>query len=321
VRPGDLALVTGGAGFIGSNLALELLGRGARVRVFDDLSTGRRSNLDAVSGDVELVEGDVRDPSSLEGAMRGVTTVFHEAAIPSVFRSVGDPVSSHEANATGTLNVLIAARDADVERFVYASSSSVYGNVDVLPVSEDVAARPLSPYGVSKLAGERYLGAFAATYGMATVSLRYFNVFGPRQNPEAEYAAVVPRFIARTLAGDRVKIFGDGEQSRDFTFVGDIVGANLAAAAAPEAAWGRAFNVAYGGRHSVNELLSTIQELVPGEHPDPEPEPARPGDIRDSQADISAARDVLGYEPRFSFEEGLRKTVAWFTRLREEAGA
>jgi UDP-glucose 4-epimerase len=321
VRPGDLALVTGGAGFIGSNLALELLARGARVRVFDNLSTGRRSNLDAVSGDVEVIEGDVRDPSSLQEAMRGVVTVFHEAAIPSVFRSVGDPVSSHEANATGTLNVLLAARDADVERLVYASSSSVYGDADVLPVNEDVPARPLSPYGVSKLAGERYLGAFTATYGMATVSLRYFNVFGPRQNPDAEYAAVVPRFIARTLADEGVKIFGDGEQSRDFTFVGDVVGANLAAADAPEAAWGRAFNVAYGGRHSVNELLSTIRELVPGEHPEPEREPARPGDIRDSQADVSAAQDLLGYEPRSSFEEGLRKTVAWFTRLREEARA
>ncbi|MDP9242948.1 MAG: NAD-dependent epimerase/dehydratase family protein [Actinomycetota bacterium] len=318
MRLGDLALVTGGAGFIGSNLALELLARGARVRVFDDLSTGRRSNLDAVSGEVELVEGDVRDPSGLEAAMRGVTTVFHEAAIPSVFRSVGDPRSSHDANATGTLNVLIAARDAEVERVVYASSSSVYGDADVLPVHEELPTRPLSPYGVSKLAGERYLGAFAATYGMAAVSLRYFNVFGPRQNPDAEYAAVVPRFIARTMDEEPVRIFGDGEQSRDFTFVGDVVGANLAAAEAPEEAWGRAFNVAYGDRHSVNELLSTIQELVPGEHPEPEREPPRPGDIRDSQADISLARDVLGYEPRSSFAEGLSKTVAWFAKLRED---
>jgi UDP-glucose 4-epimerase len=321
VRRGDLALVTGGAGFIGSNLALELLARGIRVRVFDDLSTGRRSNLEAVGTDVEVVEGDVRDPSAIARAMSAATIVFHEAAIPSVLRSVGDPVSSHDANATGTLNVLIAARDAGVERVVYASSSSVYGNADVLPVHEDVPTRPLSPYGVSKLAGERYLGAFAATYGMATVSLRYFNVFGPRQDPHAEYSAVVPRFISRTLDGGRVKIFGDGEQSRDFTFVGDVIGANLAAADASQEARGRAFNVAYGGRHSVNELLSTIQELVPGDHPEPERDPPRPGEIRDSQADISAARGVLGYEPRSSFEEGLRKTVAWFTRLREEARA
>ncbi|MDP9295944.1 MAG: SDR family oxidoreductase [Actinomycetota bacterium] len=321
MRAGDLCLVTGGAGFIGSNLAIALLETGNPVRVFDDLSTGRRSNLDAVSGDVELVEGDVRDPSALAIAMRGVATVFHEAAIPSVFRSVGDPVSSHEANATGTLNVLIAARDADVERLVYASSSSVYGNANVLPVHEELPTWPLSPYGVSKLAGERYLGAFAATYGMAAVSLRYFNVFGPRQNPEAEYAAVVPRFIARTMDGERVQIFGDGEQSRDFTFVGDVVGANLAAADAPEAAWGRAFNVAYGDRHSVNELLSTIQELVPGKHPEPEREPPRPGDIRDSQADVSLAREILGYEPRSSFSEGLRETVAWFAKLREDARA
>jgi UDP-glucose 4-epimerase len=306
------ALVTGGAGFIGSNLVRELLGRGTEVRVFDDLSTGRRENLADVAGEVEVVQGDLRDSEAVSRAMAGVSRVFHQGAVPSVVRSVKDPLTSHEANATGTLNVLVAARDAGVERVVYASSSSVYGNAEDFPTRETLPTRPISPYGVSKLAGESYCGAFAATYGMGTVALRYFNVFGPWQNPESEYAAVVPRFVTATLRGEPVVIFGDGEQSRDFTFVGDVVAANLLAAEAGEQAWGGVFNVAYSERHSVNQLLETIGRVSGREAVDPVRERARPGDIRDSQADITLARDVLGYAPRWSFDEALRLTVEWF---------
>jgi UDP-glucose 4-epimerase len=308
----ERALVTGGAGFIGSNLVRELLSRGSRVRVFDDLSTGRRENLADVAGDVEVVEGDLRDTEAVARAMDGVSRVFHQGAVPSVLRSVNDPLTSHEVNATGTLNVLVAARDAGIERVVYASSSSVYGNAEELPTRETLPTRPISPYGVSKLAGERYCGAFAATYGMGTVALRYFNVFGPWQNPASEYAAVVPRFITATLRGEQVTVFGDGDQSRDFTFVGDVVAANLLAAEAEKRAWGGVFNVAYSERHSVNQLLEAIRRASGKKAVDPAREPARPGDIRNSQADITQARQVLGYEPRWSFDEGLRQTVVWF---------
>ncbi len=231
----ELCLVTGGAGFIGSNLVRELLSRGFGVRVLDNLSTGRRENLSDVDGDVEVIEGDVRHLATVGRATEGVARVFHEAAIPSVARSVAAPLASHEANATGTLNVLIAARDAGAERVVYASSSSVYGDADRLPVTEDVPPRPISPYAVSKLAGEHYLAAFHASYGLPTVALRYFNVFGPRQDPASEYAAVVPRFATAALRGEPVTIYGDGEQSRDFTFVADVVEANILASEAPEA--------------------------------------------------------------------------------------
>jgi nucleoside-diphosphate-sugar epimerase len=311
----ERCLVTGGAGFIGSNLVRELLSRGFAVRVLDNLSTGRRSNLDDVRDDVELIEGSVQHLATVGRATEGVSRVFHEAAIPSVARSVAAPLASHESNATGTLNVLIAARDAGVERVVYASSSSVYGDADQLPVSEDARPKPISPYAVSKLAGEQYLAAFHASFGLPTVALRYFNVFGPRQDPASEYAAVVPRFTTAALGGGPVTIYGDGEQSRDFTFIGDVVQANLKAADAPEEAWGRAFNVAYNERHSVNELLSSIRALVPGvEQPEPVYVPPRPGEIRDSQADNTAAIEVLGFHPEHSFEDGLRLTVDWFAQ-------
>lgn len=313
---GDLCLVTGGAGFIGSNLVRALLERGFAVRVLDNFSTGHRDNLADAPAEVELVEGDVRDPDVLRKATQGAARVFHQAAIPSVFRSVHDPVTSHEANATGTLNVLVAARDAEVERVVYASSSSVYGDTVALPASEISPVNPLSPYGVSKLAGEKYLGAFYTSYEMATVSLRYFNVFGPHQDPTSEYAAVVPRFVTATLESRPATIYGDGEQSRDFTFVGDVVAANLLAAEAPPEAWGQAFNIAYNDRHTVNELLATIRALIPGDHPAPEHRPARPGEILHSQASTALAETMLGYRAKYSFEEGLRLTVDWFSEHR-----
>ncbi|HEY7281183.1 MAG TPA: SDR family oxidoreductase [Actinomycetota bacterium] len=309
----ERSLVTGGAGFIGSNLVRALLERGDAVRVLDNLSTGRSSNLDGVREGVEFVEGSVANLATVSRACEGVDRVFHEAAIPSVARSVAAPLASHESNATGTLNVLMAALQAGVSRVVYASSSSVYGDSDELPARETFRPKPLSPYAVSKLAGEQYLGAFHASFGLPTVALRYFNVFGPRQDPGSEYAAVVPRFATAALTGGPVTIYGDGQQSRDFTFVGDVVQANLLAADAPPEAFGRVFNVAYNESHSVNELLRDIRALVPDvEQPPPVHAPPRAGEIRDSQADYTAAHEVLGYTPRFTFRDGLRETVEWF---------
>ena len=312
LQQGDLCLVTGGAGFIGSNLSHALLRQGMRVRVFDDLSTGSVTNLEDLVGDLEFVEGDVRDAEAVHAATQGCAVVFHEAAIPSVARSVADPVASNDANVTGTLNVLLAARDAGVQRVVFASSSSVYGNSDVMPVHEDLPCRPISPYGVTKLAGERYLQAFWESYELPTVALRYFNVFGPRQNPRAEYAAVVPRFIVAALEGTPATIFGDGEQARDFTYVGDVVQANLLAADSTSDAWGQAFNVACGDRHSVNQLLAAVQDAVGDEPLAPVHEPARAGDVRESHAAIHAAERVLGYSPEYGFEDGLRRAAAWY---------
>ena len=313
MTPSERCLVTGGAGFIGSNLVRALLERGHAVRVLDNLSTGRRSNLADVADDVELIVGSVEHLATAGRAIEGVSRVFHEAAIPSVARSVAAPIASHEANATGTLNVLLAARDAGVERVVYASSSSVYGDADELPVTEEARPKPISPYAVSKLAGEHYMAAFHASFGLPTVALRYFNVFGPLQDPASEYAAVVPRFTTAALKGGPVTIYGDGEQSRDFTFIGDVVQANLLAAEAPSEAWGRTFNVAYNDRHSVNDLLREIRALVPDVHqPEPVYAPPRAGEIRDSQADNTAAMEVLRFRPAWTFEDGLRTTVDWF---------
>lgn len=309
---GDLCLVTGGAGFIGSNLVQALLEHGYAVRVLDDFSSGRRENLAHVAADVDVREGDVRDPGAVRHAVRGVARVFHQAAVASVIASIDDPMSNHEANATGTLNVLVAARDEGVESVVYASSSAIYGDTVALPVTETTPFAPISPYGASKLAGEAYMSAFCAAYGMATVSLRYFNVFGPRQDPSSEYAAVIPKFVTATLEGRAPRVFGDGEQTRDFAYVGDVVAANLLASEAPEEAWGQAFNVAYNERHSVNELLATIRALIPGDHPAPVNEPPRAGEILHSQASTTLAQAVLGYRPKHSFQEGLRLTIEWF---------
>jgi len=298
--------VTGGGGFIGSNLVRALLERGDTVRVLDNFSTGNRNNL--VGLDVEVVEGELRSYERVHNAVRGSELVFHLGALGSVPRSVQDPLTTSAVNVEGTLNVLLAARDEGVRRVVYASSSSVYGSSAELPARESGPVDPISPYGVAKLAAERYCVSFSRVYdAFETVVLRLFNVFGPNQNPHSQYAAAVPLFITAIAAGEPVTIFGDGGQSRDFTYIANVVEANLAAAEA-EGANGRIFNIAAGEPHSVDHLVETIGRLLdkPVERRDEDP---RPGDIRDSYADIGAARDTLGWEPRVGFEDGLRLTA------------
>jgi len=313
MRTGERCLITGGAGFIGSSLAHTLLERGMKVRILDNFSTGRRENLADIAGDIEIVEGDIRSSETVHHAVADAPTIFHEAALPSVTRSVADPMTTHETNATGTLNVMIAARDTGAERVVFASSSSIYGDAERLPVDETMAPRPISPYAVSKLAGEGFLAAFHNSYGLPTVALRYFNVFGPRQDPASEYAAVVPKFVQATLQGKPSTIFGDGNQLRDFTFIGDVVRANLLAAEAEGDALGRTFNIAGGDPHTVNELLATIREQVPGDSPEPIYKDPRVGDIRSSHASIDAAKAALSYAPEVSFAEGVAATITWLT--------
>ena len=299
-------LVTGGGGFIGSNLVRALLERGDEVRVLDNFSTGNRGNLNGL--DVDVVEGELRSYERVHNAVRGTEVVFHLGALGSVPRSVQDPLTTSAVNVEGTLNVLLAARDEGVRRVVFASSSSVYGGSAQLPARESAPVDPISPYGVAKLAAERYCISFSSVYeSFETVVLRYFNVFGPRQNPRSQYAAVVPLFITAIAAGDPVTIFGDGEQSRDFTYVANVVEANLLAADAPNAS-GRIFNVAAGAPASVNALADTIGRLL-GKPVEKRTAPPRAGDLRDSQADVSAAREVLGFEPRVAFEDGLRRTI------------
>jgi len=303
-------LITGGAGFIGSSLARALLERGDTVRVLDNFSTGKRENLADLAGRITLFEGDVADIALLREAVRGVEYVFHEAALASVPRSVEDPLGTHEANVTGTVRLLAAARDAGVRRLVYAASSSAYGDQPALPKVETMAPSPLSPYAVSKLAAEYYCQAFAACYGLETVCLRYFNIYGPRQDPASVYAAVIPRFIVAMLRGERPVIYGDGEQSRDFTYIADCVSANLLAATAPRAV-GKTVNVACGKRYTLNELVALLNQIL-GSAIEPIYEPARRGDVKHSQASITEARRLLGYRPHYSFKKGLRETVAWF---------
>ena len=305
-------LVTGGAGFIGSNLVEHLVRAGEKVRVIDNFSTGKRENLSSIPGQFEFVEADIRDLEAIRPAFEGVEFVLHQAAVPSVPRSVEDPVTSHEANVTGTVNVLLAARDAGVKRVVIASSSSVYGNNPRLPKHEEMVPQPLSPYAASKLATEGYALAFFHVYGLETVCLRYFNVFGPRQDPKSQYAAVIPKFITAMLNGKPPTIYGDGEQTRDFTYVENVIQANLKAAHADGAA-GRVFNIACGQRISINELVRILNEIL-GTDIEPVYDEPRPGDVKHSLADISAAREVLGYEPEVDFAEGLRRTVKWYRR-------
>lgn len=299
-------LVTGGAGFIGSHIAHRLLQEGHEVRVLDSFATGRRANLDVLDG-VELIEGDVRSYERAHTAVRGCEMVLHEAALPSVPRSIQDPLTSAAVNTTGTLNVLLAARDAGVRRVVFASSSSVYGASDTLPKDEELPTAPISPYAVSKLAAEGYCRAFSSVYELECVALRYFNVFGPRQDPASQYAAVIPRFITAALEGRPPTVFGDGEQSRDFTFIDNVVAANLLALTAPGAV-GEVFNVACGERYTLNHLLRVIAEIV-GTTVEAEYLPARAGDVRHSQAAIDKARRLLGYAPHVGFVDGVRATV------------
>jgi UDP-glucose 4-epimerase len=298
--------VTGGGGFIGSNLVRGLLERGDEVRVLDNFSTGNRSNLAGL--DVEIVEGELRSYERVHNAVRGVEVVFHLGALGSVPRSVQDPLTSSAVNVEGTLNVLLAARDEGIRRVVFSSSSSVYGTRTDLPVAETMACDPISPYGVAKLAAERYCVSFSRVYeSFETVVLRYFNVFGPRQSPLSQYAAMVPLFIREIAADEAITVFGDGEQSRDFTYVANVVDATMRAANAPGAS-GRIFNVAAGSPATVNAVAETIARIL-GKPIVRQDAPPRPGDIRDSWADVSAAREILGYEPTTGLEDGLRRTI------------
>ncbi len=303
-------VVTGGAGFIGSNIVARLVSDGEDVRVVDDFSTGRPENLAEFADRIELLEGSICDEGLLARAFDGADYVLHQAALASVQRSVENPLASNEANVEGTVKVLTAARDAGVKRVVYASSSSVYGDTPELPKREDMKTDPLSPYAVSKLAGEHYCRVFNDLFEIETVSLRYFNVFGPRQDPESQYAAVIPIFVQRLLAGEAPQVFGDGEQSRDFTYVENAVEANLLAATA-EGAGGAVCNVGCGRRYTLNELLDSLRGLI-ASNVGAEYLEERPGDVRHSLAEIEEARARLGYEPLVDFEEGLRRTVEWY---------
>jgi nucleoside-diphosphate-sugar epimerase len=310
-------LVTGAAGFIGSHLVEFLMSSGHTVTALDDLSTGKRENIARWMRRIDFVEGSVLDPAVCARAVRGVDYVFHEAALASVPRSISNPEATHAANATGTLNVLIAARDAGVKRVVYAASSSAYGDTLELPKHEGMASLPLSPYAVSKLAGESYMRAFHASYGLETISLRYFNIFGPRQDPESQYAAVIPKFVTSALENQAPTIFGDGEQTRDFTFVDNVVRANMLACEAPREACGGVYNVGCGKQVSLNDLWRCISEQT-GTSVEPEYQPFRAGDVRDSLASLDAIRDTLGYSPVVDLEEGLRRTIESFVAQRPQ---
>ncbi len=312
-------LVTGGAGFIGSNLVGALLARGHHVHVLDNFSTGKRANLEryhsylqTLPGHLEIFEGDLRDYHIVQNAVQSVEFILHQAALPSVPRSVRDPISSNQVNVVGTLNLLYAAHKAGVKRLVYASSSSVYGNNLALPKHESMCPMPKSPYAVSKLAAEQYCQVFYEIYGLETVCLRYFNVFGPHQDPQSLYAAVIPKFIVAALQGETIQIHGDGQQSRDFTHISNVVQANLLAFEAANAA-GQAINISCGNRHSLLDLIHEIetytQKSLNRQHLEP-----RVGDVQHSQADISKARRLLNYEPLISFQEGLRQTIEWYQK-------
>ena len=305
-------LVTGGAGFIGSHIVEALVARGENVVVFDNLSTGKIENLAGFRDRITFIEGDLRDLDTVRSACGGVDYVLHQGALASVPRSIANPIASNEVNVNGTLNVLAAARDAGVRRVVYAGSSSVYGDTPTLPKQEDMPANPLSPYAISKYAGEMYCQVFTRLYEIEAVVLRYFNVFGPRQDPTSQYAAVIPLFITALQRGEAPRVFGDGEQSRDFTYVANVVEANLLACEASEAA-GQVINVACGDRITINDLIKVMQQLLEVET-DPIYDPPRPGDVKHSMADITRARELLGYEIVVPVEEGLRRTVEWFVQ-------
>jgi nucleoside-diphosphate-sugar epimerase len=307
-------LITGGAGFIGSHLVEHLTARGEDVIVLDNFSTGKRENISGVLDEIELIEGSLLDPETCARAVRGVDFVLHQAAVPSVPRSVADPVGSHEANTTGTLNLLIAARDAKVKRFVYAASSSAYGNTPELPKHENLLPRPMSPYAAAKYAGECYCRVFYATYGLPTVALRYFNIFGPRQDPTSVYAGVIPKFVTAAVNDVAPVIFGDGEQTRDFTPVHNAVHANLLATEADTNAFGEVFNIGAGGRRTVNELWRQISARF-GRSLEPVYEAGRKGDVRDSLASLEKSRAILGYQPIADFEATLQETIDYYSAM------
>jgi UDP-N-acetylglucosamine/UDP-N-acetyl-alpha-D-glucosaminouronate 4-epimerase len=310
-----IALVTGGAGFIGSHIASALAASGAKVRIIDDLSTGYRANVEAIGGDVDFVQGSLAEEESLRKALEGVELVFHEAAIPSVPRSVENPRQTHIASVESTFSLLLAAKESKVRRVVYAASSSAYGDQPSLPKIENMLPEPLSPYAVAKLVGEYYCQVFTRVYGLETVSLRYFNVFGPRQDPSSQYSGVISRFIGALLTDKRPVIFGDGEQSRDFTYVEDVVSANLKAADTVKGV-GRVINVANGERTTLNQLLAQLKDLTGKTDAVAEYRQPRAGDVRHSLADISRARDLLGYAPQVGFQTGLRHTISWWKQSR-----
>lgn len=305
-----LYLVTGGAGFIGSHIAEALVKRGERVRVLDNLMTGKRENLAHLAGKFEFIEADIRDAAATRQAMEGVNIVYHEAAIPSVPRSVAEPQLNHDANVNGTFNVLMAARDARVKRVIFAASSSAYGDTEVLPKVETMLPNPLSPYAAAKIVGELYCQTFTRVYGLETVALRYFNVFGPRQDPTSPYSGVISKFVTALLNNEAPTIFGDGEQSRDFTYVANVVDANLRAAEAPEAA-GQVMNLGIGERITLNQLFDELQKII-GTNLKPEYKETRAGDVRHSLADIARAEKLLGYRPLVGLAEGLKHTVDWY---------
>lgn len=310
-----ITLVTGGAGFIGSHIAAALAASGAHVRVIDDLSTGYRENLDEIGGEVDFIQGSLIDEATLRRALEDVEVVFHEAAIPSVPRSVNNPLETHRACVEATFSLLMAARERNVRRIVYAASSSAYGDQPTLPKAEEMRPDPLSPYAVAKLVGEYYCQVFTRTYNLETVCLRYFNVFGPRQDPSSQYSGVISRFISALLTDQQPVIYGDGEQSRDFTFVGDVVEANMRAAETTRGV-GHVFNVANGERITLNQLLEVLKELTGRTGVQADYREPRAGDVRHSLADITQARELLGYEPRGVLKDGLRQTIDWWKQSR-----
>ena len=305
-------LVTGGAGFIGSNLVRYILGKGHDVVVLDNFATGKRENLTGAAGRFELIEGDIRDRRTVDGALAGCEAIFHQAALGSVPRSIDDPATSHDVNANGTVTLLEAARAAGIERVVFAASSSAYGNQEASPKRETMAPMPISPYAASKVAREGYMQAYAAAYGMETISLRYFNVFGPYQDPSGAYAAAIPVFVSRLLRRQRPTVFGDGEQSRDFCYIDNVCEANWLAVGAPaEVCDGRPINIACGRRTSLNQILEQLRKLM-GVDIEADYQAARPGDVKHSLADVSLARERIGYEPKVHFEEGLARAIGWY---------
>lgn len=310
-----IALVTGGAGFVGSHIASGLAKSGARVRIIDDLSTGYRENIDEIGGDVDFIQGSLADESVLRRAIEGVELVFHEAAIPSVPRSVENPRQTHIASVDSTFSLLLAARDSNVKRLVYAASSSAYGDQPTLPKVETMLPDPLSPYAVAKLVGEYYCQVFTRVYGLETVSLRYFNVFGPRQDPSSQYSGVISRFISALLSGQRPVIYGDGEQSRDFTYIDNVVDANLKAAETTKGV-GQIINIANGERVTLNQLLAQLKQLTGMTDAQADYQDYRKGDVRDSLADISRAREFLGYASLVDLQTGLKLTMDWWKNSR-----